>query len=283
MNKSTSTLILCGIFVCSFVLMANKRSKSEMYQSVSEKHINQEGRSNGSPGDYTGSIGDDFITCTVCHSSGADFNLTSTITTNIPITGYVLGTTYLVQVSATTDGTESGRGFELTAENSIGTTVGTYDLTGATGTPKIITSGGSVTHSNENSNSWSFNWIAPVTNEGMITFYTSVLAVNGSGNGGDETALTSYSADLSTLGMDEISNLKFEMFPNPTSDYLNIQLPNNIITASVGIYDMVGKQVLLTEIDKYNHNLNVSELSKGVYIVRLITQGKTGLRKLIKQ
>jgi hypothetical protein len=83
--------------------------------------------------------------------------------------------------------------------------------------------------------------------------------------------------------MDEISNLKFEMFPNPTSDYLNIQLPNNIITASVGIYDIVGKQVLLTEIDKYNHNLNVSELSKGVYIVRLISQGKTGLRKLIKQ
>ena len=281
MKKNTSTIILFGIFVFSFVLMANKNFNSDTYQSVNEKQINQQERSNGSPGNYTGSPSDG-STCTNCHSAGANFSLTPTITTNIPMTGYVLGQAYTIDVSTTSSGA-SGWGFELTAENSGEFKVGTYDMTGATGSPKIITSGGSVTHSNDIFSSWNFNWTAPVVDEGVITFYAAVLAANGSGTGGDQTVTTSNSVNLSTLSINEENILAFNIFPNPSQDFVTIQLPNGIMDGSIEVFDLLGKFVKRKQINKVDNKLNLSYLNQGVYLIRLTSEGKTGVTKFIKK
>lgn len=281
MKNNTSTIIFCGILVCSFVLMSNKNVNSETYKSVSENHIFQEARSNGSPGNRTGSPGDG-ATCTGCHSAGANFNLTPTIGTNIPISGYVLGQTYTIDVSTTSSGS-SGWGFELTAENSDETSVGVYNLTGATGSPQIITSGGSVTHNNDSFSSWSFNWTAPIVDEGVITFYVAVLAANGSGTGGDQTVTTTTTVNLTSLSLGEENIIAFNIFPNPSQDFLTIQLPNEIMDGSIEVFDLSGRLVKSKKINKVDNKLNINYLSQGVYLIRLISEGKTGVQKFIKK
>lgn len=283
MKKLNSSLCLLIVAVCSFVLMSNTSLTKSSYVSVTEGINFNPIRSNGSPGDKTGSPGDGGATCTDCHSPGANFNLTPTITTNIPLTGYVFGTTYNVQVTATSNGNEAGRGFELTAENNAGSSVGVYDLTGATGSPQIITSGGSVTHTNDLFNSWSFDWTAPLVDEGIITFYTAVNAVNGSGTSGDQVVTTTESVDSSTLSLSENNILAFDIYPNPTKDYITIHLPDGVMDGSIEIFDFLGRAVITTKINRIDNKLNLNNLTAGMYIINLTSEEKTGIKIFVKK
>ena len=154
MKKLILSISLVIVVICSFVLMSNISIDKTSYGPVKKEVIAQPLRTGGSPGGYTGSPGDG-NDCTDCHNPGANYNLSSTITTDIPVTGYVFGQTYLITVAATS--TKSQHGFELTAEKAGGTRVGVFDLAGATGSPELI-SGSSftrVTHSNKANSSWS--------------------------------------------------------------------------------------------------------------------------------
>lgn len=282
MKKITSSLCLVVVVICSFVFMSNISINKTSYIPITKEANFDLLRSNGSPGNLTGSPGDGGSTCTDCHSNTGNFSLVPTITTNIPMTGYVLGETYTIDVLTTSSGA-SGWGFELTAEKGGGSKVGVYDLVGASGSPQIITSGGSVTHDNDSFSSWSFNWTAPLVDEGEITFYAAVIAVNGSGTGGDETVTTSTSASASTLGLDEENILAFDIFPNPAQDFLTIQLPNEIMNGSIEVFDFLGRLVKSKQINKVDNKLNLNHLSQGVYLIRLISEGKIAVRKFIKK
>ena len=281
MKKFNSRIYLILAIISSFVLMSNIAIKKSCYVSITNDKGTSFLRSSGSPGDYTGSPGDG-TDCTDCHSSNpGNFSLVPTITTNIPVTGYVLGQTYTINLTTSSSGA-SGWGFELTAEKAGGTKVGVYNITGATGSPKIITSGGSVTHSNDASSSWSFNWTAPSVDEGDITFYAAVLAANGSGTGGDQVVTTSKVVSASTLSIEDKNSLTFDIFPNPARDYLNIKLPNEILEGSVEVFDFSGKSVINTKVDRFDNKININALSTGMYIIKLTSEEKYGVKKLIR-
>lgn len=282
MKKINSSVYLTLAVICSFALMSNIDIKKSCYVPVLSEKGTSILRSNGSPGNYTGSPGDGYAECTDCHGgTSGNFSLIPTINTNIPVTGYVLGQTYTINLTTSSTGA-SGWGFELTAEKAGGTKVGVYNMTGATGSPKIITSGGSVTHSNDTFSSWSFNWTAPSADEGDITFYAAVLAANGSGTGGDQVMTTSKTIPASTLSIDEKNSLTFDIFPNPAKDFLNIKLPNEILEGKVEVFDFSGKSVINTKVDRFDYKININALSTGMYIIRLTSEEKTGVKKLIR-
>ncbi|GGB69311.1 T9SS C-terminal target domain-containing protein [Flavobacterium suaedae] len=82
---------------------------------------------------------------------------------------------------------------------------------------------------------------------------------------------------LATEKFDSISGLK--MYPNPlTGSTLNITSDNNA-DKTVAIYDVLGKQVANT-VTK-NGTVNVTNLTSGVYIVKITEDGKTATRKLV--
>ncbi len=281
MKKLILSISLVIVVICSFVLMSNKSIDKNNYTPITE-----DGNSNllypsGSPGNYTGSPGDAGNTCTQCHST-ANFNLVPTITTTIPSTGYVFGQTYIITLSTTSNSADAW-GFELTAEKNLdNSNVGVFDLTGASGSLKLIKSNTSVTQSNDNSSSWSFNWTAPSTDEGDITFYAAVLAGNGSGEDNDDTKLISESVSLSTLGIAEANLLTFEIFPNPSQDFLTIQLPNEMINGSIELFDYLGRSVKSKKISNIDNKLNLSNLNQGIYFVKVNSEGKMGVQKFIK-
>jgi hypothetical protein len=128
-----------------------------------------------SPYYYSGSPGDGHD-CSSCHGNASAAS--GWITSNIPASGYVPGTTY--QVTATNSGSGSGKyGFELSPQNNSGQLLGTL----APGTnSKLVGSGKWITHSTSSNSvsSWTFNWTAPVAGTGSVTFYASFTRSTGS-------------------------------------------------------------------------------------------------------
>jgi L-ascorbate metabolism protein UlaG (beta-lactamase superfamily) len=78
------------------------------------------------------------------------------------------------------------------------------------------------------------------------------------------------------------SSLRSEliMYPNPAFNKLNISNTNSV-NASISIYDLQGKQLIEKQVG--NNQIDISNLSKGIYIVRLVDDGNILINKLVKE
>ena len=123
--------------------------------------------------------------CTQCHSGTVNSGSgDATLVLGASQTTYTPGTTYPVTVTVT-DATMLRFGFQVTAlVGGAGATVGTFAVTNTinTATQSGTVSGSSrtyISHKTANSNAtWTFNWTAPATNVGTITFYLAGNATN---------------------------------------------------------------------------------------------------------
>jgi len=224
----------------------------------------------------TGSPGDGGATCSACHTTAPTTESVS-ISTNIPGTGYDLSTAYSVTV--TVNSTEPDHGFQLTAEKlSDNGKIGSFTAGGGS-----RVTGQRITHANDSQSSWTFTWTSPATDQGDIKFYAAAVAANGNGgNGAGDKTVTTQSGTFSVLGISEAKLLKFEMYPNPSSDEVKIQLPSGTISASVNMYDYVGRLVYSKKVTTVDNTINVQDLSRGMYVLRVTTEDKVGAQQFIK-
>jgi len=80
------------------------------------------------------------------------------------------------------------------------------------------------------------------------------------------------------------SNFSYDVYPNPFNNTLTIKSNNKLDKATLRIVNVAGKMVYQSNILKGNEtNIDVSELSKGIYIIELINNGAVERRKLIKE
>ena len=87
------------------------------------------------------------------------------------------------------------------------------------------------------------------------------------------------SKDGVLLNRQKVSSMKqtFVIFPNPTSQSINIALvANDQIIKEYQIFDLQGKLVLQKQIDAKQYKINVQSLARGVYIIEGVTN--TGAR-----
>ncbi|WP_439479195.1 M28 family peptidase [Chryseobacterium aquaticum] len=68
------------------------------------------------------------------------------------------------------------------------------------------------------------------------------------------------------------------IYPNPVKDFLNIKLPKNPKTFSFELIDLLSHSLLKTE---NQTKINVSGISKGVYLGKIITDKHTVVRKVM--
>lgn len=87
----------------------------------------------------------------------------------------------------------------------------------------------------------------------------------------------------STAGISENNLLSFEMYPNPVSDLLNIQLPTGTEKAEVSVFDYTGRLVSSKIISSNDTALNVQKISRGIYMIRVATNTKIGVQRFIKK
>jgi plastocyanin len=81
----------------------------------------------------------------------------------------------------------------------------------------------------------------------------------------------------------EAKRLKFETFPNPASNNISIQLPSGTEKATVHFYDSLGRLALSKKVTRIKNTIDVNSISRGVYILKVITQHKIGSQKFIKK
>lgn len=230
--------------------------------------------SGGRTDQRSGSPGDGGASCSACHTGGSS-GVSANISTNIPATGYELNTDYTITVSKSSS---SAGGFQLVAENDSNSKVGSF--TSGTGTR---VSGDRITHSNSSNSTWSFTWKSPTTDQGNVKFYSSVVIANGDGsNGSGDKVVNTSTSGFSVLGISEAKRLQFDMHPNPAKDILSIQLPTESQNASIQFYDYLGRLSLSKTISSNNDKINVSDLSSGVYILKVLSDDKIGSQKFIK-
>jgi len=87
--------------------------------------------------------------------------------------------------------------------------------------------------------------------------------------------------DMTVLNViDQISNKEIVIYPNPTSDFLSVQIPNEISIDKIAISDLTGKVLLkqkeiITKID-------VSNFKNGIYIIEVISGENSYFKKFVK-
>lgn len=88
----------------------------------------------------------------------------------------------------------------------------------------------------------------------------------------------SYNVDCPTiLSINDFEINTVSLYPNPTTSVLNIKMNNRFSQATV--YSVLGKEVLKTQ----NKNIDVSSLSKGVYLIKINDEnGNVTTKRFIK-
>lgn len=87
----------------------------------------------------------------------------------------------------------------------------------------------------------------------------------------------------STAGITKNNLLSFDMYPNPVSDMLTVQLPTGTEKAEVSIIDYTGRLVSSKTISSNDTSIDVQSISKGIYIIRVATNAKIGVQRFIKK
>lgn len=81
----------------------------------------------------------------------------------------------------------------------------------------------------------------------------------------DDISVVYYASN----SIDETSQQQISLFPNPTSDVLNVKLEtmpeNNLLT----INDFTGRIVYETKVTDNNTQINISDLSSGIYFINI--------------
>lgn len=121
-----------------------------------------------------------------------------------------------------------------------------------------------------------FSIIPNETNQNFTATVNGNYAVQITQNGCVDT---SSCVVISTVNIPEISNIpKINLFPNPTSNSLVIELNNNLFSKAI-IYNYQGRYIKETT----KNNLDLSDLPNGVYFVQVVLKsGREIVEKVVK-
>ena len=85
-----------------------------------------------------------------------------------------------------------------------------------------------------------------------------------------------------TLAVVENRVLKFSIYPNPFSNVVNIIGMNHTSNAAFNLFTIDGKLIKQGKLEE-NDQINLNDLSKGLYLLQLTSDGKTETKKIIKK
>lgn len=254
--------------------------------------------SSGSPAGHTGSPSDG-MTCTMsgCHAGTASASPVQIISSNIPTAGYIPGTQYTITATLTgLTGINNKCGFQISPQGPGGVLRGTPIIT-STGTKivstKYITHTGSGNQGAGGSKTWSFDWIAPATGSGTVTFYGAFNYANGTGTAsGDVIRTTSMavSEDLTVSTAEITKQVTARFFPNPVIDRATFEFElESAADVRINIMDVAGrslKEEMLLQGIAGVQSVQVdipSDWPSGIYKISMNSGNQQAVRNFMKQ
>jgi subtilisin-like proprotein convertase family protein len=102
---------------------------------------------------------------------------------------------------------------------------------------------------------------------------------------GDGGVVNSFSIDIcyinNSLGLETNSLSNVTIYPNPTKDILNINIPQAIGVSKLKLYDIQGREVLETITNNTTEVLNIGNLQSGVYMLSIENEANKTIKKVI--
>ena len=111
--------------------------------------------------------------------------------------------------------------------------------------------------------------------------FNDVLYVRAKDSSGKWSHTTILDAIDTSLSNTEFEVSLFSLFPNPVKDILHITSNNKFSIETISIYDIMGKNVFKTT--KNVQEINIGNLSHGIYILKLDTSIGNASYKILKQ
>jgi photosystem II stability/assembly factor-like uncharacterized protein len=116
-----------------------------------------------------------------------------------------------------------------------------------------------------------------------IVPFTDIVRFGTYGRGIWDFEITSTPLISSTDELSEANNIDFTIYPNPTSQLLNISLDTEEIFNDIQIFDLQGKLIINQSMTSNNAQVDVNHLQEGTYTVRIIGDKETLSKQFIKQ
>lgn len=113
-----------------------------------------------------------------------------------------------------------------------------------------------------------------VFNESL--YVSASFEINNVDNGTELWKITS-----NTLSTKNINEEKISIYPNPTSSILNINFSNSDTIKSLKLYDLKGQDMILN-FNRHTNTIDINNLAKGLYLLKIIGSKGTYTKKIIK-
>jgi PKD repeat protein len=199
-------------------------------------------------------------------------------------------------------GTSSTNSIFVTANNAGGTLSVSATNTCGASTPSTIAiaitvdplasftssnSGPNYTFTSTSSNGTSWAWDFGDGNTSTLENPTHSYVANGNYTvtlvvtNPCSTSTSTSSVVISGVGIDEINQGELSIYPVPASDVVYLKVTDNLLGSAYTVTDVTGKVLMTGKIDALVSEINVIELSKGVYFVQL--KKLNGTQRFIKQ
>ncbi len=284
----------------SILLVGSFLSFQKSGNSVIDKYNKYKSHKNasGAPTGKTGAPGE--VTCTQCHAgtvqSGAGENNFILLNGFSPVTTYLPGTTY--NATLTMNSNPSKKGFQAIALDGTNAMAGNF--VGQANNTAISTAG-TKKYANHTSTSntstvstWIWQWAAPSTNVGNVTFYIASNKANNNGTTtGDIIYVSQHTINIDpSAGIDESGQeeMNFTVGFDPGSNTVHC----NFNSLSIGemyfnLVDLNGRSIFVydlgqSQVGKNKQSVKLpSDIANGLYAVNFFIGNKAMQGKIFVQ
>lgn len=221
--------------------------------------------------------------CTACHAGstqdGASENQFVMKYNGSPVTSYIAGETYTLELAMASD--PAKKGFEATVFDATNAFVGSF-TSGASTQVFTINSKNYASHKSSSNTSstptWSWTWTAPANDVGDVTFYIASNKANNNGSTSGDVIYLSQHTFNSETGIKELKKKTndFKVGYSAKNNELVISFSaNNASEFALNLVDLSGKSVFTSQFKKsFGENQKVvvpltDEIGEGMYVVHL--------------
>jgi len=145
------------------------------------------------------------------------------------------------------------------------------------------------------------SWLSIYRNSTSVSYpydFANIASITQSSNGSNNFYFYFYDWDVSTIscysemqeatvfvdpcvGINKNTKFEYRISPNPNHGIFDIVVPKNITNATIEILDLSGKLIYRSKLESERNAINITVVSRGIYLITMIVNENRNTKKLI--